>query len=78
MKEISSNQNDTLIDPQDDLNNFTSQNDFMLSNCPPPSNYNFQPLRDLPYLKDHRNVNALSKNILNNDETSLINKQKEI
>jgi len=77
MKDIDSNPNDCFIEPEKELNNSISQDDFVVNSCPEPSNYNFQPLRDLPYLKDHKNVNTLSKNILNNDEFSQIDQQKE-
>ena len=74
---MNSNTNDIFIDPEEGLNNTLNQNDFMLNNRQ-PLNYNIQPLRELPYLKDHPNINSLSNNILNNDELSLIDKSKEI
>lgn len=74
---MNSNTNDIFIDPEEGLNNKLNQNDFM-GNSPQPLNYNIQPLRELPYLKDHPNINSLSNNILNNDELPLIDKSKEI
>ena len=38
----------------------------------------FQPLKDIPYLKNHQNIYSLSKKIFNNDEPSLIEKTKEL
>ena len=73
MKEMNSNTNDIFIDPEKGLNNKLNQNDFM-GNSPQPLNYNIQPFRELPYLKDHPNINSVSNNILNNDELPLIDK----
>ena len=78
MKEICSKSKDILIDPEEELNNTLNQKDFIEIKCPRPSNYNLQPLKDIPYLKDHQNNVSLSKNILNNDEPLVIDKSKEI
>ncbi len=78
MNAVISYPNNNFIAKEDELSYSSSQNDFMVSNYPPQSNYNFQPIRGLPYLKDHQNVVSLSKNICNNNEPSLIDRQKEI
>ena len=78
MREINSNDHDIFIDPEEELNNSLNQNDSIVINCHPPINYDFQPLKDIPYLKNHQNIYSLSKNIFNNDEPTLIEKTKEL
>ena len=78
MREINSNDHDIFIDPEEELNNSLNQNDSIVINCHTPTNYDFQPLKDIPYLKNHQNIYSLSKKIFNNDEPSLIEKTKEL